>query len=225
MEKTDLVFGNLGENFYLNPTVQNPVKLFVNDFDNNGFIDKIVTRSIDGKDKPVFMKAELEAQMPLLKKQNLRNIAYAEKTVQQLFPEEKITTALVRKVNNTSSCIAFGSADGNFTVTPLPVAAQFSLVKAILPVDVNNDGAWDLIIAGNDFGYQPQLGRLDAIEGLVLMNNGKGGFTILDKKFSGINVTGQVRTLLNIKNRQGNTIIFLRNNDLPVVYETVNKTD
>lgn len=221
--KTDLVFGNLGENFYLNPTAQSPVKLFVNDFDNNGFADKIVTRTIAGKDKPVFMKGELEAQMPLLKKQNLRHTAYAEKSIQQLFSEEKISTALLQKVNYTSSCIAFGNADGNFTVKPLPAAAQFSLIKTILPVDVNNDGATDMVIAGNDFGYQPQLGRLDATEGLVLMNDGRGNFTIINKKHSGINVTGQVRTLLHIKNIQGSTVAFFRNNDVPVVYKLKKK--
>lgn len=222
--KTDFVFGNIGENFYLSPSAQNPVKLFVNDFDGNGFTDKIVTRTIDGKDKPVFMKGELEAQMPLLKKQNLHHTDYAVKTIQQLFPEEKISGALVQKVNYTSSCVAFNNGDGSFTVKPLPFETQLSLIKAILPADINNDGTTDLILAGNDYGFQPQLGRLDANNGIVLLNDGKGNFKMLDKNYSGINVNGQVRTLISIKNKQSNSMVFLRNNETPVLCK-INKSN
>jgi hypothetical protein len=217
--KTDFIFGNLGENFYLNPSMQNPLKLFVNDFDGNGFTDKIITRTIDGKDKPVFMKGEMEAQMPLLKKQNLRNKDYAVKTIQQLFSEEKINGALVKKINYASSCVAVSSANGSFTINVLPVEAQFSLIKTILPADVNSDGLTDLILAGNEYGFQPQLGRLDANDGVVLLNDGKGNFKNLDKKYCGINVSGQVRTLVSIKTKFGSNIVFLRNNELPILYK------
>ena len=34
--KTDLVLGNIGQNAYLRPDSAHPVKIFINDFDNNG---------------------------------------------------------------------------------------------------------------------------------------------------------------------------------------------
>src|SRR5690606_2742744 len=34
----DLVLGNIGENFYLEPGADNPVKMWVNDFDKNGTV-------------------------------------------------------------------------------------------------------------------------------------------------------------------------------------------
>ena len=83
--KEDLLLGNVGENFYLKPGKSDPVKLFLDDFDNNGQIDKIMSRTVNGIDKPVFMKSELESQLPVLKKQNLRNAVYATKSVQELF--------------------------------------------------------------------------------------------------------------------------------------------
>ncbi|HSN09073.1 MAG TPA: FG-GAP-like repeat-containing protein, partial [Hanamia sp.] len=49
----DLILGNLGENFYLQPDSSNPVKLWIKDFDNNGTIDKVLSRTVGGKDVPV----------------------------------------------------------------------------------------------------------------------------------------------------------------------------
>src|SRR5438045_8997550 len=68
--KQDLLLGNIGENFYLHPDKKNPAKLWINDYDQNGSIEKIMTQSIDGKDMPVFLKKEMEEQLPSIKKGN-----------------------------------------------------------------------------------------------------------------------------------------------------------
>jgi enediyne biosynthesis protein E4 len=219
--KQDLILGNLGENFYLHPDEKNPVKLFLNDFDNNGQLDKIVSRTIDGKDKPVFMKGELESQMPVLKKQNLRNNDYAKKPVQELFSAAQLDKALVKNVNYSSSCIAFNNGNGNFTFQNLPVGIQLSSVKSIIPIDINGDGKIDLITGGNEFGFQPQLGRLDASTGDVLINDGKGIFSIINK--SGIILHGQVRDIVAVKRNDKTNLLFLQNNEYPVLYEAKNK--
>jgi hypothetical protein len=57
--KQDLILGNIGDNFYLQPDAMHPVKLWINDFDKNGIADKILTRTVDGKDVPVYLKREL----------------------------------------------------------------------------------------------------------------------------------------------------------------------
>ena len=71
--KTDLIIGNIGENFYLKPGSGQPVKLWLNDFDQNGSSDRILTSTIGGKDMPVFMKHEMEDQVPSLKKKSLKH--------------------------------------------------------------------------------------------------------------------------------------------------------
>ncbi len=55
------------------------MKMWVNDFDNNGTFEQIVTRHIDGKDYPIHMKRELTTQMVSLKKQNLKGIGVCAK--------------------------------------------------------------------------------------------------------------------------------------------------
>ena len=215
----DLLLGNLGENFYLRPSAQSPVKLFFSDFDNNGEAEKIITRTIDGKDKPVFMKSELEAQLPMLKKQNLRNTVYAAKSIQEIFTKAQLDNALVREVNYTSSCIAYNKGNGQFAVQVLPPAVQFSSVKAILQTDVNGDGKPDLVLGGNEFGFQPQLGRLDAGEGTVLINNGNRDFTVAGSQVSGLALQGQVRDIVLIKKGKAKAVLFLQNNEYPVLYQ------
>jgi hypothetical protein len=81
----DLVLGNLGENFYLRPELGKPVKMFISDFDNNGTVEKIITQTIGGKDKPVFLKREMVEQIASLRKQNLKYVDYANKSIQELF--------------------------------------------------------------------------------------------------------------------------------------------
>ena len=52
--KLDLLLGNIGENFYLHPDSADPVKIWINDFDQNNVADIVMTRTVDGKDVPVF---------------------------------------------------------------------------------------------------------------------------------------------------------------------------
>ncbi len=217
--KLDILLGNIGENFYLNPGELTPVKLFLNDFDNNGQTDKIMSRSVDGKDKPVFMKSELESQMPVLKKQNLRNADYARKSVQQLFGNEQVKVAPVKMVNYSASCIALNKGNGKFTIQKLPLSIQLSSVKTIFPIDINADGIVDLVTGGNEFGFQPQLGRLDASKGDALLGKGNGNFTVLSEQQTGLSLNGQVRDIVLIKRKDQPNVLFLQNNMYPVLYE------
>ena len=100
---------------------------------------------------------------------------------------------------------------------------QLSSVKTILPLDVNHDGFIDLVVGGNEFGFQPQLGRLDASDGDVLINDGKGNFSVLSQILSGIELPGQTRDIV-LLNRKGNpAVLFLQNNEFPVLYALKNK--
>jgi hypothetical protein len=113
--KEDLLLGNIGENFYLRPTEKEPVKLWMADFDNNGTVEKIITRSIGGKDVPVFLKKELTDQIASLKKQNLRYDEFGNKTIQQLFPASVISKCEIKVFNYNSSVVAFTKSEAIFS--------------------------------------------------------------------------------------------------------------
>ena len=217
--KTDLVFGNVGENFYLKPDEKHPVKMWIADFDQNGDSDKIITRTVAGKDVPVFLKNEMQDQIPGLKKQNLKHSDYASKSIQDLFPADALGKAIVKNFNFSSSCVAINNGNGEFTIVPLPFRAQLSCVNAISCMDVNKDGYPDLILAGNNSGFLPQMEKLDASFGDVFVNNGKGVMNWVDPSTSGIMVRGEIRDLATIKSRNDLLLVFMRNNDYPVLFK------
>lgn len=214
----DLILGNLGENFYLKPDSANPVKLWIKDFDNNGTVDKVFSRTVNGKDVPVFMKKEIIDQVPSLKSLNLTNEDYATKTIQQLFGTG-IEGAQEKKVNFAASCVAYNDGKGHFKIKKLPFEMQLSSVNAIKMKDINNDGYPDIITGGNFFDLLPQFGRLDASAGNVLLNDKKGNFETVPEKYTGIYVPGETRDIVSFKYKNDDCILFLENDNFPVMYK------
>ncbi len=217
--KTDLILGNMGENFYLHPDETHPVKLWMNDFDGNGTVEKILSFTVDGKDMPVFLKQDLEPQFPAIKQQHLSYADFATKSIQDLFSPEQISSCVVKTFNYTPSCIAINRGNGKFDIEKLPVMAQLSSVNAIQSLDLNQDGYPDLVAGGNQYGFPPQFGRLDASFGDVMLNDGKGNFSWRNPAKSGLQVEGEIRDLKVIKEKDGTYLLFLRNDDYPVLYK------
>lgn len=215
--KTDLILGNIGENFYCTPDSAHPVKLWVSDFDQNGIPDIVMTRTYDGRDVPVFLKREMELQLPVIKKLNLRNQDFAKRSVQELLPASAIDSSTVKQFNYCSSIVAFNQGNGRFRIQKLPSQMQLSSVNAIQCLDLNHDGHPDLVAGGNEFGFLPQFGRLDGSFGHILLGDGKGNFTWLDPTRTGLQLPGQIRDIKEIKGKN-DRLLFLRNNDYPVLF-------
>lgn len=216
--KADLVLGNIGENFYLRPDKAHPVKLWLNDFDRTGTMDHFLTRYIDGKDMPVFLKREITDQFPALKKENLLHSTYAKKEVQGLFGEELMKGARQMQFNYCQSVIAWNEGNGKFRIEVLPVEVQWSSLNAVAITDINADRQPDLIFGGNKFGFPPQFGRLDGNDGQLLLNEGKGKFRLLPHQLSGIYIHGEVKQIRPVQVKGQTALLFGVNNNKPVLY-------
>lgn len=212
---TDLVLGNLGENFYLRASKDAPVKVFLKDFDKNGSIEKIFSHTLNGKDMPVFLKKDITEQLPALKKENLKHQDFAPKTIQALFPNN-LSDATVLTVNTAASIIAINNSNKGFTVQPLPYQLQLSSIQALVVDDINKDGNKDILAAGNFFDLLPQFCSIDASYGNLLLGNGKGDFIVATPQQSGISINGQIKQVLplQVKNQPG--YLFLQNNQYPL---------
>ena len=218
--KMDLIVGNIGENFYLRPTEKDPVKLWLNDFDQNGTQEQFLTRTIAGKDKPVFLKREITDQFPGLKKENLKHSDYAKKTIQELFSKEAINRSAKKQFNYCSSIIAINDGKGRFKIEALPQMVQLSSVNAIQVSDINKDNQADILLGGNKFVFPPQFGRLDASYGHVLINEGGGKYKWIEPKQSGVSIRGEIKAIKEIRGKDNQKyILWTPNDQLPALYQ------
>ncbi len=218
--KKDLVLGNRGTNSSYKATAKNPMKLFVNDFDNNGTIEQIMTRNFDGRDLPVHMKQELAKQIPSIKKKNLSYEAYSKKTIQEIFDPEVISNAIQRTANIQESVVAMNTGGGNFKVQILPSQVQFSTVNAICVLDVNKDGILDLVLGGNQYDFKTQYGRLDSNFGSVLLGNKKGTFAWVPYQQSGFEIKGQIKNCKVAKSKNNKIALIVGiNNGKPKIFK------
>ncbi|KAA1244095.1 VCBS repeat-containing protein [Aquimarina sp. RZ0] len=213
----DLVMGNRGINSIYDVSIAQPSKMYIADFDHNGTIEQIVTRTIDGKDIPIHLKNEITGQINSLKKQNLQFSEYATKSIQELFPKEVLENAIVKTVTDFRSLVAYNDGKGNFEIKELPKEAQLSCICDIETEDVNKDGFLDLIVAGNNYGFKPQFSRLDASRGNVLFGDSKGNFK--DQKYTGFIVDDEVKTMRWLKNKSGEKYLLVGiNNKVPEIF-------
>lgn len=203
----DLVFGNLGKNIDYQASQDAPAKMFVGDFDDNGTVEQIFTRSINGKDIPMHTKRELSGQIVSIKKQNMKFNEYARKSINDLFSAEVLNNAEVNEITNFSSIVAYNLGDGNFDVKPLPGEAQYSNVSSIATTDFDKDGRTDLVLGGNNYSLRPQFGRLDSNYGIVLLNTEKG-FKVAGSGRTGLKFNAEVKSMEWLKDKVGNEYLL-----------------
>jgi hypothetical protein len=214
----DLVLGNRGLNSIYKATKESPAKMFVHDFDKNGTIEQIFTKTINNKDVPIHLKREITGQITSLKKQNLKFSEYATKSIDQLFTKQVLENARVKTISTFASLVAFNNGDGSFIIKELPREAQLSCICKIKCEDINKDGIMDLILAGNNFNYKPQFSRLDANQGLVLFGNNKRNF--INESNTGFKVKGEVKEMEWYTNKKGKRFLIVGiNNEQPKIFE------
>ena len=97
--------------------------------------------------------------------------------------------------------------------------SQLSCINVIHCMDVNGDGRVDLVTGGNQFGFLPQFERLDASLGDVLINNGKGEFAWQEASKTGLALRGEERDIAELKTKNDDCLLFLQNNEFPVLYK------
>ncbi len=215
----DLILGNEGTNIHYAPEEGAPMKMYINDFDNNGTIEQITTIHKNGKDYPIHQKKEITSQLVSLKKQNLKASDYASRSIDELFPQAMVTSAIVKEVNTAQSMIAINDGGGNFSWQVLPAQVQLSCVCGISCTDINQDGHLDLVMGGNNFEFKPQYSQLDASQGSVLLGDGNLNFEWQDYNTSGLSIRDEIKHIATFKDKAGNQyLIAAINNQKPRVY-------
>ena len=216
----DFIAGNWGLNSRLQASTDEPITLYSNDFDNNGTVDPVITYYYQKQETPFASKDELVKQIPFLNKKFLSYKDFAEASFRELLPEEKINGAYKKQVFELGSYYFENKGNTSFQKHQLPFMAQISSVNDIALDDFNSDGFTDVLLVGNNYNINTQLGKLDASHGLILLNNKKGFFyESLDQDF---NISGEAKHIETINIKGELYYVISINNDTPIFLK-VNK--
>jgi hypothetical protein len=213
----DILAGNLGLNSRLQASATQPVRLYYYDFDDNGKKEQVLTYFLNGTEIPFANKAELEKQMPVLKKNFLYAENFARASLNDLFSEEKLRKADTLTANYFSNAILINKGGLQYSTQPLPWEAQLSSYRDAVVVDANGDSLPDVFLVGNYYENNIQMGRYDADYGTILLNRGKGQFTA--GPLNGVTIKGQVRHIRPLHIAGRSAFILARNNDSTMVLQ------
>jgi len=216
--KPDILAGNQGLNTRLKASQDQPLKMYINDFDQNRSVEQIFTQYDNGEEYPIVMLPDLIKQLPALKKKYVKHEAYKDQRIQDIFAEEVLANAIIGEAQMLSTAV-FIQQNGLFEFQELPFAAQISQVYASQIEDFNGDGISDLMIAGNQKRVKPELGSNNASYGLVLIGNSDGSFYPMTIEESGIIVAEETRSIKKIKIDQKEVFLFIRNNEKSLAFE------
>jgi hypothetical protein len=220
---TDFVLGNLGLNSLFRPSAEEPMVLYVNDFDKNGSVEPIFAFTRGDKEYPYALRQDIIQQISVLKKEFVFYKDYADKQVQQIFETSSLAEAHQLRFYEPYTSILINDGAKGFRLQHLPVEAQFAPVYGVEIFDVDGDNLEDIILGGNLFAVKPQVGRYDAMKGLVLQNQGNGNFKPLPAQESGLKIGGEIRHISVVRRSDQKTLIFVRNNDSAKFYRMVRR--
>jgi len=211
----DFLLGNCGYNDQFSKANKDqPLRLYVNDFDDNGTLDPIMCYYIQGKSYPMASRDELLDQLPGLKKKYVHYRDYANATISDIFSPAKIKQSTLLYCDELASGILYNDGTNHFTFKPFPLQAQVSKIFGIETADFDQDGKIDVLCTGNFFPYRVQLGRSDASLGLFMKGMLAGDLKIVQPSDSGVYIDGDVRATVHLKNKAGeNIIVVAKNND------------
>jgi hypothetical protein len=200
----DLIIGNQGLNTQCVASDKEPAEMYFKDFDDNGAVDPILCFYIQHKSYPYVMRDELFDQISMTRVRFADYNSYSNASLKEIFTGEELEGAGHLTSNYLQTAYFQGSSNGKFKEMTLPVQAQFSPVFAISALDYDRDGATDLVLAGNISKSRLRFGKYDANYGMLLKGDGKGSFTYIPQQQSGFNITGDVRSIIQVNN----TLLF-----------------
>jgi len=211
----DILAGNLGLNSRLKATKDQPVKMYINDFDNNGRKEPILTYYLNGVESLFATKLEMEKQMPVIRKKYIYATEFSKAAMDDILGKDKLKEANTLEADYFANSILINDGKGNFTLKPLEFRAQWTPFYDAQIIDANGDKLPDVLLMGNFYNINIQMGRYDADYGTVLINRGNCEFT--PQSLNGLQIKGQVRKLRAIKLKTGSAIVAARNDDKLVV--------
>ena len=209
----DLIAGNIGLNIKFKPSINFPVKMYINDFDNNESFEQIITYTIDGKEFPMAGRDEITKQINYLKRKFLYYKNFAGQEIKNIFSTSQLQNSKLLYANEFQSFVFLNNGNG-FDAKPLPIIAQSSPISVIETCDYNSDNNIDLLIFGNKNFVSTYFGSFDANHGILLKGKGDGTFEYVNQKKSGLNVTGETKKMFYLDKNKTKFVLAVNDKKL-----------
>jgi len=210
----DLMAGNLGQNTRLRARGDEPARLYVNDFDESGDPDPILTYYRNGASYPHAGRDLFIERFPPLRKKFPTYESFGASQIGDIFSATKIREATVKEARTFATSYFQNQGDGTFAATALPSRAQFSPVHDILSHDVDQNGRQELITGGNFYGVKSRQGRYDASYGNLLQYK-NDNWTAVPTPESNLYLHGQIRAVRILQGTEDRFYLLAARNDAP----------
>ncbi len=211
----DLIAGNLGLNSRLKASAKEPVRMYYNDYDDNGKKEQILTYYLKGREMAFSNKMELETQIPKIKKKYLFAEDFAKASIADILTSDKVESSVVYEVDYLANSVLINDGNLNFKTEPLPFQAQLTPYKTASVIDANGDDLPDVFLGGNYYDCNIQMGRYDGDYGTILINRGDCKFEV--SPLNSLAIKGQIRKIEPIKVGETQAYFVARNDDSAMV--------
>jgi hypothetical protein len=205
--QVDILAGNAGSNFKWKPTIEKPVKLYLDDFDKNLQLDPIIFYNFFGEYVPFSSKDKLDKQLPYLKKKFPKYNDFSKvnniKTLTGKSEKELIEIKYLYELRST----LFLKNENKFISKPLPIEAQLSSIEDFHFI---NDSIPKIIYVGNYHEYVTELGMSSANPGGILSGWNFDAEEFTSSKFLPLPLHLNARKILKVNNE---TFFVLSNNN------------
>ena len=211
----DYLLGNWGTNSRFRASEEHPMKLYFNDFDDNGQTETVTAMEKNGKYYPLETLDGLASQLVYLKKKYTTYKSFAGDTMEEIFGEDVLKSSTQLQVNTLKSGYLRNDG-GSFVFVPFKNELQVSPILSFAVADFTGDGNTEVLLAGNYFGMKPYHGRLDSFPGALIKSDGS---IILGNQL-GLDFTKKsIRHLKTITLDRKKYLLAIFNNDKAQVYK------
>ncbi len=212
----DYVAGNTGLNSFYKGNKTQPFQIYAADYDKNGSYDAIPFLHLKNNkgqinQYPSFTRDDVVKQLIRVKGEFPTYKDFAKANLNDILKTDERKNSLIVSANNFTTSIIKNNGNGTFEIMPLPYQAQWSSVFGIIADDFNGDGFADILLNGNDYGIETATGQSDAMNGLLLLGDGKFNFAAQSMLQSGITIPNNGRGLVKLKVENAYAIADVQN--------------
>ena len=209
--KKDMIAGNSGLNHKLKASIENPVKIYLDDFDENTSLDPIIFYNFFGNPVPFASRDKLVNSLPYLKKKFLKyNDFVKAKNIELLTEKDKIFET--KSIFEMRSMAFIQNEENIFNSSPLPSPLQLSSIEDFY---VDDD---KIYYVGNYSGNVSELGPSLSNPGGVLI--GFDGYNYDSHKYLGLPLNYEARHIDKINK---NSLLIIGNNNSSYTLNLIEK--